>query len=513
MSLNRLFMGWPVVALFAAGGLYALGLMPAFAQTRDPGAVVLPGEDERAFALRLSGQEEGEDSLGIRPSLPPTGGLPQPVEENEPGARFFTATQSEADTRRLLREEELRRLAIPDEALVTGSVDEVATPLPVRAATPDSFDPYAPLGIRAGPLTWFPSVDVAIGYDSNVDSSTNAREVRTVRLSPELRVESDWRRHAWTGSLRGSLSYVDDGRDLGRSLAIDNTLRLDLGLDTDVDLRAGYTLTGESVSDPDAVAGADGTTDTHLFTGGVTARHTLGPVEASLALDMSRALFSDTPLAGGGVQSNDDRNRSEGALTLRLQQAQGPVIRPFVEGTVGLRRFDEALDRNGFARDSVTYGLRGGVTFAEDRPLRGEVSLGVVGERFEDDALEDALALSAAAALTWDVSALTRLTLDVATTVDPTTQAGSGVGVSRSATLGVSHALRRNVELRLGAGVADTQYSGIDAQERTYTGTAGITWRASPVMALRFDTAFEHEPDATGDVNRFTAEAGVTFAR
>jgi hypothetical protein len=30
---------------------------------------------------------------------------------------------------------------------------------------------------------------------------------------------------------------------------------------------------------------------------------------------------------------------------------------------------------------------------------------------------------------------------------------------------------------------------------------------------LRFDTAFEHEPDATGDVNRFTAEAGIVLRR
>ena len=492
-------MGWLSAALCAVALLCGYAAVSAVAQERDLSAIVLPDEDE--------------DDLIMRPSLPPTGGLPRTDEETEPGARFFTAGQSADEARLLAREGELRRLAIPDESVVTAPVEEGASPVPLRRRLPETFDPYAPLGIRTGPLTWFPAIDIAVGYDSNVDSSTNAREVRTARLSPELRVESDWSRHAWTGSLRGSLNYVDDGRDLDRSLAIDNALRLDLGLETEVDLRAGYSLTGESVSDPDAVAGADGTTDTHLFTGGATARSTIGPIEASLGFDGSRVLFSDTPLAGGGVQSNDDRNRFEGALTLRLQQASGPVIRPFVEGSLGLRRFDEALDRNSLARDSLTYGLRGGVTFAEDRLLRGEISIGAVGERFDDAALEDALALSAAAALTWDVTTLTRLTLDVATVVDPTTQAGSGVGVARSATVGISHALRRNVELRLGAGISDTQYSGIDAQERSYTGTAGVTWRTSPVMALRFDTAFEHEPDATGDVNRFTAEAGVTFAR
>jgi hypothetical protein len=56
-------------------------------------------------------------------------------------------------------------------------------------------------------------------------------------------------------------------------------------------------------------------------------------------------------------------------------------------------------------------------------------------------------------------------------------------------------------------------FSGIDADTRTYTGRAGLTWRASPVVAFRLDTAFEHEPDAAGDINRFTAEAGIVLRR
>jgi hypothetical protein len=198
-------MGWLSAALCAVALLCGHAAVSAVAQERDLSAIVLPDEDE--------------DDLIMRPSLPPTGGLPQTVEETEPGARFFTAGQSTDEARLLAREEELRRLAIPDESVVTAPVEEGASPVSLRRRLPETFDPFAPLGIRTGPLTWFPTIDIAVGYDSNVDSSTNAREVRTARLSPELRVESDWSRHAWTGSLRGSLNYVDDGRDLDRSLA------------------------------------------------------------------------------------------------------------------------------------------------------------------------------------------------------------------------------------------------------------------------------------------------------
>jgi hypothetical protein len=510
MNLRPCFLVLCVPVLSAIGlSVGALGVPLAQAQDQannDDG----PG----LVALRPTvGPADGGDA---RPVVRPTGGLPAMPEETEPGARFFTASQPGSDgfqaaNQQVVSEADLRGFAVPDDALLTGSVDGV--PEPVEAQGIDAIDPYAPIGIRSGPLTWFPAIDLAVGYDSNTDSDVNAREVRTVRLSPELRVESDWRRHAWTGSLRGTLEYVDDGRDLGRSLEVESELRLDLGLETTATLRGGYTLTGEPDSDPNAVAGADGSTDTHDFEAGATVARRIGPIEASLGADVSRSLFSDTSLAGGGVQSNEDRNRWDAGVTLRLSQAPGPVFRPFVEGSVGLRRFDERLDRNGFERNSVNYGLRGGLTISDDGPLRGEASVGLAGEQFADDQLDDVLEVTAAASLTWDVTALTSVTLDVETSLDPTTQAGSGVGVNRSAELGVTHALRRNVDLRLGVGVDDTVFSGIDADTRTYTGRAGLTWRASPVVAFRIDTAFEHEPDAAGDINRFTAEAGIVLRR
>lgn len=498
----------PVLAVVGLSG----GALPVpLAQAQDQAS----NDDGRGLvALRPTvGLADGGDA---RPDVRPTGGLPAMPEETEPGARFFMASQPGSDgfqaaNQQIVSEADLRGFAVADDELLTGSVDGV--PDPVETQGIDAVDPYAPIGIRSGPLTWFPAIDLAFGYDSNTDSDVDAREVRTVRLSPELRVESDWRRHAWTGSLRGTLEYVYDGRDLGRSLEIDSELRLDLGLETTATLRGGYTLTGEPDSDPNAVTGADGSTDTHDFEAGATVARRIGPIEVSLGADVSRSLFSDTSLAGGGVQSNEDRNRWDGGVSLRLSQASGPVFRPFVEGSVGLRRFDERLDRNGFERNSINYGLRGGLTISDDGPLRGEASVGIAGEQFADDQLDDALEVTAAASLTWDVTALTSVTLDVETSLDPTTQAGSGVGVNRSADLGLTHALRRNVDLRLGVGVDDTVFSGIDADTRTYTGRAGLTWRASPIVAFRLDTAFEHEPDAAGDINRFTAEAGVTLRR
>lgn len=459
--------------------------------------------------------EEGAGDLAQTQAAPvqATGGLRSFPPEAERSTQYGSAVAQDAQ---LAREEDLRRFALPDGADITGSIDPAQDALNSpqnRRLFDNGEDAFAPTGIRRGPLTWFPALDLAIGYDSNIDRQSDAREVAVLRLSPQLRVESDWSRHAWNAQLRGSVEYIDDGRDLGAQLEATSELRLDLGLQTTARLRGGYTLTGETASDPDTVAGADGTTYQNSFVAGASVERAVGLIGATLGVEIERALFGDTPLADGTTQSNDDRNRIDGEMTLRLARAAGPIYRPFVEGSVSLRHFDQSVDRNGFERDSFGYGLRGGFIVSDDGPISGEVSVGLVGEQFDDDRLESVLAASAAASLTWDVTALTSATLDIATSLDPTTQVGSGVGINRTANLAISHDLRRNVELRAGAGISDTQFSGIDDDTRIYTGTAGVTYRLSPVMAVRLDTTYEHEPDSAGDINRFQVEAGITLRR
>ncbi|MBV6657184.1 MAG: outer membrane beta-barrel protein [Devosiaceae bacterium] len=464
----------------------------------DPNDPRLAGDEEAQARAAQAGQARRAPTGGLR-----TFAEDDPEQDGGAGERFRTTGQIRAD--------ELERFAIPEGELITGAIGEDGE---VPEAE-DGFeeDPFAPLGIRQGPLTWFPALDLAVGYDSNVDGTVDAVEVTTLRLSPEVRVVSDWRRHAFEAEVRGSLTAFDDGRDPSLTLETNAELRLDLGLETAVTLRGGYLLEGEAESDPNAAAGASGLTDTQEIRGALGVARRVGPVEVSGEVEASRFLFADTSLGGGGTQANDDRDRTDFEATLRLERAEGPLIRPFAEGSVTVRRFDQSVDRNGFRRDSLGYALRGGLIVADDAPLRGSVSLGVAGETFDDDALDDAVALTAQAGLTWDVTALTSATLDIETTLDPTTRAGSGVGVTRSVVLGLSHRLRRNVELRASAGVEDTDFSGTDDETRTYSGSAGVTWQMSRVVGFRIDGTYSHEPDNAGDVDAFTLEAGVTLRR
>ena len=537
--------------LALAAGLM-LGGVPALAQDAAPGGVAATTSegDSVPFFLRpfrtayevLRGNEpiDDPDDRRLRDDdeararaealaqarTTPTGGLRRfsddALAEPVPGDRFRTAGQLRTDDLAEQRRQALVGVTVeatanggvplPEDDALRGTLGDAARVTGSLRGTADADDPLAPLGLRAGPLTWFPSVELVAGYDSDPDGTGDP--VRTLRVAPQLRLESDWVRHELTADVSGSATFYDDERD--PALALDGTvaLRLDVGRETTATLGAGYALSGEAQDDPNVPGAAAGLTDTQELRGSLEVARRVGPVEASLRGEVARFLFADTPVAAGPDQSNDDRNRTDLIGTLRLERAEGPLIRPFAEGSVTLRRFDEAVDRNGLVRDSLAYGATVGLLVADRNPLRGSLGVGVVGEVFEDDALDDVVALSAQAGLVWDVNALTTASLDVATTLAPTTQAGSGVGITRGATFGLTHQLRRSLELRFGAGIEDTVFSGAAEGSRVYTGTAGIGWTVSRMAQLRLDGTFEHEPDATaGDTNRFAIEAGVTIRR
>ncbi|MEM6711402.1 MAG: outer membrane beta-barrel protein [Pseudomonadota bacterium] len=478
----------------------------------------------------LAQSSESEDG----PGLIDGGGLELDTDSDDLLPPPASATQADQQGRDRVEADRLRRFSLgqdsafgddgeaDDDALATEDADDdsaldeaIIDPLLVLddADVDADIDPFAPIGIRRGPLTWFPALDVAVGYDSNVDSDQASQDVRTVTVTPQLRVEGIGRRSTFDGTVIGSLTIFDTDREDERTVDADATYTYDLTTQTQIILRGAYSLDSETVSDDDIVDNASETTDDQEFSGVIGAQRDAGRLTISTEAELSRFLFDDTPLADGGIQSNSDRERFEGTLTLRLQRAEGPRLRPLIEVEAFARRFDEDIDRNGLERDSEGYALRAGVGFADDSALRGEVTIGIAGERFDDESLEDVDTVTASAGLTWDVTALTSVTLDISTDLEATTLDGSGTAVEREATLGLNHALRRNVDLRIAGTVEDTQFSDIDAETTTYTGAAGVTWRVSPVVAFRLDTSYEYEPDDDGDIERFTAEAGVTLAR
>ena len=134
---------------------------------------------------------------------------------------------------------------------------------------------------------------------------------------------------------------------------------------------------------------------------------------------------------------------------------------------------------------------RGGVTLALSNQLTGEASLGYGERQYRDPRLPDLRAPLIDGSLIWSATPLTTVTFKTNTTLNDTTNFGDSGAVSRSYTIELSHALRRNLTLSANAGYATDVYAGAPLHDSTtsfglhadYDVTRDIVLRASATRA------------------------------
>lgn len=65
---------------------------------------------------------------------------------------------------------------------------------------------------------------------------------------------------------------------------------------------------------------------------------------------VDRSDYEDARLASGSILSQKDRNQTQYGLRLRAAYELTPGIKPFIQGEIDTRRFDEKIDSSGYER-------------------------------------------------------------------------------------------------------------------------------------------------------------------
>ncbi|MCB1507466.1 MAG: outer membrane beta-barrel protein, partial [Hyphomicrobiaceae bacterium] len=376
-------------------------------------------------------------------------------------------------------------------------------------------DLWEPLGIRTGRFVWTPSVDILAGVTDNTARGRNGEAGLAMRIAPEITVRSDFARHEVTASLRGAIDgYGDDNIDLVPDLDATANVRFDLYDPTTLTLGASWSWRQETASDANVPNTVSTPGDEHAVGLTATLTHLFRSVEATITTAVTRYFYTESTLVGGGSLSNDDRERTEGTVGLRLAYADPVLLRPFIDGEVGLRRYDVSADTGGYRRGAETFALRGGF-IVDDPVLTGELSAGIAGERADDTRLGDILTWTVDGSLTWRATALTTVTASATTSINATTLAGSGGSIAHTLGLSVRHALRRNLDANLDLTATRTDYDGTGRTDDLFLAAAGLTYRMNRTLALR--GLVEHErlyTTATGEgYDATTVLAGVRLTR
>jgi hypothetical protein len=399
----------------------------------------------------------------------------------------------------------------PDFSRITVGDDEEQVPRRRVSTT----DPFAAQGIRSGAFDLFPSLELGTLASSNVRRSpTDADADIALTIKPELRLQSDWARHSLSGAASLEAQKFLDNKDID-SLEGDLTaaFRLDIRRTTKADFDLAYGATSTGIGDNELPLTAEGARldQTMALNGALT--HDFGGIEGRLRLGVSRNLFGNVDLSGGGTEDNSDRRYTQVSVAARAALNTGAPLRPFAEVAYEPRFYDDKTDRNGLKRNSQGLRLAIGMTVDDDPLWSGNIAATLEMRDYADNSLGNVLAPGVASTLTWRPTDLTRFEFNAGASLAETVAVDVSATQRWTAGLRVAHALRENVELEAGLRTEFERASG--EIDKSVTADLGVNWTLNPflVWSVGYEGTLFNDSGAGGNYTDHRLLSSIVLRR
>jgi hypothetical protein len=353
---------------------------------------------------------------------------------------------------------------------------------PRRAVTAE--DPYAAPGLRSGAFLLFPAIETSAVVASNPRNATSGANADIgITVRPSLRLESNWVRHSLTADASLEAEQFIENADI-KSLAGDvgGEFRLDIRRTTTATFGLNYAATSTGLESDELPTTATGNRLDQVLDANAAVTHDFGGLEGRLRLGVSRNLFGDVELTGGGEENNSDRDYTELSIAARAALRTGGLLEPFLEAAYEPRIHDRQQDRNGLKRDSQGLRLSLGVTVNDDPVWTGDVAATLALRDYSDKSLDTVLAPGFAANLTWRPTDLTQFEFNAGASLSETVAADVSAQQNWSFGVTAAHALRDNVSLRAGASLLFERAGG--ETDVTSVGSVGVDWTLNPFVVL-----------------------------
>ena len=370
-------------------------------------------------------------------------------------------------------------------------------------------------GVRVGSFILRPSITETIGSERT--TTGNDSTTRTyLRSGLKASLTSDWSLHqlridaegSWDKTLSGIRSDDPEGK-------IQAQLRLDLSDETTATLKAGYSLQHEDIGDPNAVANAATQADVNEYTAGLDVMRDLGVIRTTVGLDVTRQVYGDAVLANGDRLSQSERDSNTGRIRGRLGYELSPALIPFLEASYGRTIYDEHRDSLGYVRDADLYALKAGIETDFGEKLKGELAGGYLIADFDDPALRSISAATIDGSALWSPYRGTDVSLNLRTTIEPTTTPGASGSTAYTGTTVLSQVILQNLTGQVSGGLTLRDYSqeSIPFQTVLTLGT-GLTWGISRSLDLNADVTWERtRQDGVASLEVLRAGIGLTLKR
>lgn len=359
-------------------------------------------------------------------------------------------------------------------------------------------DPFGAVGSYYGAFLSKGAIELSGGYDTNPARVTPAKGSAFWMVSPELLVASNWERHSLIADLRGSFTGYGSTLppDLSASVGAPTTIdrpdftgkidgRIDVNRETRINSELRLRLATDNPGSPNIQSGLARYPVFATYGTSLGVDHDFNRLNVSLTGTVDHTSYQWSKLNDGSTTSNDDRDFTQYGGIARASYDWRPGVKPFVEVEADTRVHDEAIDRNGFLRDSNGGYIKVGSSFELTRLITGEASVGWLTRSYQDARLAPISGLLTSAALTWAVTPLTTAKFIATSSIDESPLPFVSGVKSRDYTWQVEHALRRWLVATARFGYGTSDYEGLARSDSRYTVSGDLVYKLNRIFSIK----------------------------
>jgi hypothetical protein len=336
---------------------------------------------------------------------------------------------------------------------------------------------YDAHGVHVGTFFLYPSAAFSLSYSDNVFNGQSNIDDYFYALSPQIRLNSDWARHALNLSAEAKGHWYDAQSSEDRTdwnVRADGRFDIVRGSEITAEVHHIELHEARGIDQTGGLAVGDPAEPTELSRTGVSGEigHAINRLRLSAGGSFEDIDYEDTPCVTACVPpsvpafiNNDDRDRTVVEVFAKIAVEAGAGTALFVRGRWMQHDFDATADDDGFNRDSDGWGIDGGLDFSMTHVLAGEVFAGYFSRRYDDPNFDETAEFAFGAAVKWFPSMLTTISIDASRTVEDTSITAASGYVSTQGEIGVDHELLRNLILSGRFGYESAAYQEISRSD------------------------------------------------
>jgi len=337
-------------------------------------------------------------------------------------------------------------------------------------------------GYVAGGYRILPEIELTGYYDDNIYATKRARESDLIAVfTPSVSLESLWERHSLELGAGASIGrYVDNSDEDYQDVWAKASGQLDLSDATQLYGGAAFSVNHES---RDSKEGAQQQIDEPTT-------YTAESLQLGLNQQWGASAFKfgvtreSLDYDNVGRLYNDDRDRTVTGLGLRFSQPIADRTQVFVQGILNQRSYDDAVDQNGYDKDSDGYNAILGLSREYTGGHRIEAYAGYLEQRYDDDRFDRVEEPDYGLDLRWFPSKNTQFKGKLERSLNETTEIGSSGYLYTAMDLQLEQLLHTDWLGYVNYNLGKADFQDVGREDTTQTVSLGLKYYMSPRVML-----------------------------